>query len=201
MEKTPGYTPQTVYADKSDTDIFTKQTYHKFGSRKIHQDQWLYISKQTVSFLWSILWTFLSFAFKGRDDQLQLWSSFISLIFSVYALFALFFLQRNKKTGLVNYIAWFSLFLVTVLELIFLTSLLIQANYYILIRTNYSTLRVEYLHSKTQIVVLFATGLIGILSLLISAVATQRFSIAYYELENLHKLIFNFDHQQLTLLR
>jgi uncharacterized membrane protein YjgN (DUF898 family) len=80
----------------------------------------------------------------------------------------------------VNYIAWFTLVFVTVIELIFLISLLIQANVYILIRTNYSTLRVEYLHSKTQVIVLFVTGIIGIFSLLISAVATQRFSIAYY---------------------
>eukprot|EP00347_Sterkiella_histriomuscorum_P000378 403376093 len=138
---------------------------------------------------------------KGRDDQLQLWSSILSLIYSTYALIALFFLYRNKKTGYLHYYAWFTLIAVTLLELIFLISLLIQANNYILIRTNYSTLRVEYLHSKTQVIVLFATGLIGILSLLISSVSTQRFSIAYQELENLNKLIFNADHQQLAMIK
>lgn len=47
--KTPG--SHTNLADRSDSGIFTKRTYHKFGSRRIHVDQWLNISKQTTSFL------------------------------------------------------------------------------------------------------------------------------------------------------
>ena len=74
--------------------------------------------------------------------------------------------------------AWFTLFLVLLLELIFLISLLIQANKYLLIKTNYQTLRLTYLHSAKQIVLLFIMGLVAILGLLVSAVATSRFCVA-----------------------
>lgn len=68
--------------------------------------------------------------------------------------------------------------LVSILELVFLVSLLLNANNYKLIKTSYGTLRVEYFHSGKQIVLLVIMGIIGIFAHLISAVSAQRFTLA-----------------------
>ncbi len=122
----------------------------------------------------------LSFKFKGHDGWLQLVSAIFSLLYSSYALVCLFVLTKRKKTGLVNYISWVILIVVTVLELVFLISLLLQANHYQLVRTSYGIKMLEYLHSKTQVIVLFITGLVGIICLLVNAVSIQRYTIAFY---------------------
>ena len=46
-----------------------------------------------------------------------------------------------------------------------------NANTYELVRTNYGTLRLGYIYSAKQIVLLFFIGIIAIVSLLVEAVA------------------------------
>ena len=96
--------------------------------------------------------------------------------------------------------AWGALFLVTFLEIIFLVSLLVNANTYELVRTNYNTLRIQYYHSGKQIVLLFVMGLVGILSLLAEAVAAQRCQVAIEDFVNMEKLLktYSFSLIQLT---
>ena len=77
---------------------------------------------------------------------------------------------------------WFSLLLVTLLELIFLISLLYNANNYEVVRTNYKTMRIAYYHSGKQILMLFAMGVIGLTSLTVVAVSAQRCSLALEDL-------------------
>ena len=77
-----------------------------------------------------------------------------------------------------SYVAWASLFLITLLEVIFLITLIVNANGYELVRTNYNTIRISYYHSAKQIVMLFFMGLVAVLSILIEAVAAQRFNQA-----------------------
>ena len=67
-----------------------------------------------------------------------------------------------------------ALFLISFLEIIFLISLLVNANTYELVRTNYGTLRLGYFYSAKQIVLLFFIGITALVSLLIEAVAAQR---------------------------
>jgi uncharacterized membrane protein YciS (DUF1049 family) len=93
------------------------------------------------------------------------------VIQSVYGFIVVFILHKDKKTWSVNVISWLILVVVTFLEYVFLISLLIHANNYNLIRTNYGTLRVEYLHTGYQIALLFSMGIVGILIHLCSAVA------------------------------
>jgi hypothetical protein len=61
--------------------------------------------------------------------------------------------------------------LITLLELIFLISLLVNANTFELVRTSYGTLRLSYFYSAKQIVLLFFIGIIAVVSLLVEAVA------------------------------
>ena len=122
--------------------------------------------------MWSIIWNILALAFIGDDDSFQLWSSLVATAFSIYGFLALFyFIPKRGNLVHINYVAWVALFLVTLLEVIFLVSLLVNANNYKLVRTNYSTLRIQYYHSAKQIIMLFVMGLVAILSLLIEAVA------------------------------
>jgi ABC-type glycerol-3-phosphate transport system permease component len=67
-----------------------------------------------------------------------------------------------------------------VLEVIFLISMLLSANHYDIMKTTYETLRLQYLISTKEIIILFAMGLIAILTLMVVAVASQRYIIAAY---------------------
>lgn len=117
------------------------------------------------------MWIILSFIFVGKRDGLQFWSSFISLLISVYSFFVLYIgASKNKMWGL-NYISWGALWLVTLLELIFLISLLVTGNAYELVKTSYGTLRIDYFHTLTQILLLFGMGIVGIITLLVASVA------------------------------
>ncbi len=69
---------------------------------------------------------------------------------------------------------------VIVLEIVFLIILLVNGNAYELTKTSYGTLRVDYYHSLNQIMLLFGMGLVGILTLLMAAVASQRLSGGLY---------------------
>lgn len=122
--------------------------------------------------MWSIIWNILAYAFTGDEDRFQLWSSLLATAFALYGLFALFYNYPRKKNILfLSYVSWAALFLVTLLEIIFLVSLLVNANNYQLVRTNYNTLRTSYYHSAKQIILLFAMGLVAILCLLVEVVA------------------------------
>ncbi len=61
--------------------------------------------------------------------------------------------------------------LVTLLEVIFLVSLLYNANNYKIMKTNYNTMRIAYYHSGKQIIMLFAMGVIGLTALTVEAVS------------------------------
>ena len=67
--------------------------------------------------------------------------------------------------------AWVALFLVTLLEIVFLVSLIVNGNNYELVKTNYGTIRIAYYHSAKQIVLLFAMGAVAIMTLMVEAVA------------------------------
>ena len=87
-------------------------------------------------------------AFIGEEDTFQLWSSILATAFSIFGFFALFYSYPRKKSILYfNYVAWGALFLVTLLEVIFLISILVNANNYKLMKTNYNSVRIEYYHS------------------------------------------------------
>jgi hypothetical protein len=117
------------------------------------------------------LWIILSFIFVGKRDGLQFWSSVISLLLSIFSFVSLYAgASKNRIYGL-NYIAWGVLALVTVLELIFLISLLVTGNAYELVKTSYGTLRIDYFHTLPQILLLFGMGIVGIITLLVASVA------------------------------
>lgn len=121
----------------------------------------------------------MSFLFVGSQDYLQFWSSFISLVFSLFGFLVLFFAaDRQKQVWSINYVAWIILSIVTLLELVFLISLLINANAYVLVKTSYNMLRVDYLHTFMQMMLLFGMGIVGMFTLLVTAVASQRLAVA-----------------------
>ena len=94
------------------------------------------------------MWNLLAFAFTGEEDRFQLWSSLLTLAFSAHGFLALFYLYPRKKTLFYfQHLAWSAVFLVTLLEVIFLVSLLYNANNYEIMRTNYNTMRIAYYHS------------------------------------------------------
>jgi hypothetical protein len=151
--------------------------------------------------VWSIIWNLLAYAFTGDDDSFQLWSSLLATCFSIFGFVSLFYFYPTRKhTLFLNFVAWGALFLVTLLEVIFLVSLLVNANTYELVKTNYNTLRIQYYHSAKQIVLLFVMGLVGILSLLAEAVAAQRCQVAIEDFVNMEKLLktYSFSLIQLT---
>lgn len=122
--------------------------------------------------MWSIIWSVLSYAFTGEEDAFQIWSSLLAILLSLYGFFALFYWQPHKKTVLYHsYVAWAGLFLVALLEVVFLVSLIVNGNNYELVRTNYNTLRIAYYHSAKQIILLFSMGIVAIVCLLVEAVA------------------------------
>ena len=59
----------------------------------------------------------------------------------------LFHFSKNRRPMLINYIAWATLVAVTILEVVFLVSLVTNANNYSLTKTSYMTLRIQYLYS------------------------------------------------------
>ena len=95
---------------------------------------------------------------------------------SLFILFEVY--PKRQHTAHLNYLTWAALFLVTFLEVIFLVSLIVNANNYELVKTNYGTLRMQYYHSPSQIILLFSIGIVAVLSLLVQAVAAQRLNIA-----------------------
>ena len=70
-----------------------------------------------------------------------------------------------------NYVSWLALISLTLLEVIFLVSLLLNANTYEVIRTNYNTLHLVYYHSAKQIILLFIIGVVAVISLIAETVA------------------------------
>ena len=122
----------------------------------------------------------LSYAFVAKSNYLQFLSSFLSLFFSLYSFAVLFYAHKENKTWYINYLAWLCLVVVLLLEVIFLISLLVTGNTYDLIKTSYGTLRIEYVHSGTQIFLVFIMGVVGIFTHLCAAVAAQRFASAIY---------------------
>ena len=136
------------------------------------------------------MWNLLAFAFTGDEDRFQLWSSALTLIFSAHGFFALFFLYPKKKTlGYFQQIAWASVLVISLLEVIFLVSLLYNANNYEVLRTNYNTMRIAYYHSGKQIIMLFAMGVIGLAAITVDAVCAQRCAIALEDYGNMEKLL------------
>ena len=137
----------------------------------------------------------MAYAFTGEEDRFQLWSSLFATGFSAYGFFALFYWYPLKKNiAYQEYVAWAGLFLVTLLEVVFLVSLIVNGNNYELVRTNYSTIRIAYHHSAKQIVLLFAMGIVAIVTLLVEAVAAQRLELAiqgnnpfHVKIHRLHK--------------
>lgn len=101
-------------------------------------------------------------------------------MFSLYSFVALYKCGPKHNIIGLNYISWSVLWLVTLLELIFLISLLVNGNDYELVKTSYGTLRIDYFHTLTQILLLFGLGIVGIITLLVASVAAQRLSIALY---------------------
>ena len=182
----------TPGAGQADTSVlFNKNTMLKLQGRRLHVELWLRHTQQANSVVfvrplpspcyqvWSLIWNILAFAFTGDDDRFQLWSSVFATLFGAFGFFALFYnYPRKKNIFYLAYVSWAALFLVTLLEVIFLVSLLANANNYEILRTNYGTMRVAYYHSAKQIVILFAMGLIALVSLLVEAVCAQRCQIA-----------------------
>ena len=114
----------------------------------------------------------MSFAFVGKEDRYQLVSSLLLTIFAIFGFLVVFFMHyKFKKSLSLNYVAWFTLFVVTLLELIFLISMIVNANAFAMIRTNYSTIRISYMHSGKQIIIMFVMGLVSILALMVECVA------------------------------
>ena len=79
---------------------------------------------------------------------------------------------KNYDTFYLHYFSWFALIAVLLFELIFLVNLLVDGNDYILTITSYDTLRVDFTHTFMEITLLFGMGTIGILTLLVTAVAS-----------------------------
>ena len=127
-----------------------------------------------------MIWNLLAYAFTGADDSLQLWCSLLTTLFSGFAFFALFYWYPRRKPSILflNYVSWLALLLLTLLEVIFLVSLLLKANTYEVVRTNYGTLRLVYYHSAKQITLLFLIGVFAVVSLIAEAVAAQRLAVA-----------------------
>ena len=119
------------------------------------------------------MWCTLSIVFQRILSEFQLYSACISLSLGLYSCFSLY-ISAHKKSSLygLNVFAWVALFSVVVLELVFLIGMLVKGNEYKLVKTNYGTLRVDYIHSLKQILMLFGMGLVGILTLLICAVSS-----------------------------
>ena len=161
--------------------VFPKSTMYKLQGRAQYMKYWLNVTKQAncVAFVWSIIWNILALAFTGAEDGFQLWSSGLATAFSAISLFILFEVYpKRKHTAHLNYLTWGALLLVTLLEVIFLVSLIVNGNNYELVKTNYGTLRMQYYHSGSQIILLFAIGIVAVLSLMVQAVAAQRLNIA-----------------------
>ncbi len=97
-----------------------------------------------------MIWNILAFAFTSDEDSFQLWSSLLATGFSIYGFLVLFigYSRRTQKSIYsLNYIAWIILFVVTILDVIFLVRLIINGNNYELVRTNYAAMRISYYHS------------------------------------------------------
>lgn len=120
-----------------------------------------------------MIWNLLAYAFTGDDDSLQLYCSLLTTLFSSFAFFALFYWYPRRKPSilLLSYVSWLALLSLTLLEVIFLVSLLLNANTYEVVRTNYGTLRLVYYHSAKQIILLFLIGVVAVISLIAEAVA------------------------------
>lgn len=117
----------------------------------------------------------MALAFTGDEDRFQLWSSVLATLFAAFGFFSLFYVYpRRKHLCFLSYVAWAALLLVTILELVFLVSLLVNANEYEIVRTNYGTMRIAYYHSEKQIIMLFVMGMVALISLLVEAVSAQR---------------------------
>lgn len=138
---------------------------------------WLKITKQTslVIFIWSIIWVIISYYFIGGGDKLQIWASVISLIFSLYAVIVLFYYYPNyDRTFYLHYVAWATLFLIFLLELIFLITLLSESNDYDVEKTEDHTYKAENRYTVKEITLMFIMGIVAILSLLVVSVASFR---------------------------
>ena len=67
--------------------------------------------------------------------------------FCFFSFVVLFYTHKENKTLYLNYLAWLVFIVVILLEIIFLIELLLTGNTFELTKTNYATMRIQYIHS------------------------------------------------------